>query len=105
MLEPDDGRFTCLAVEGVQRWMYLPSVCRLNLPLLPLQPPQGLNLAIRRVVFTSLRKFDGREERLLTTSEVKQVWCCSGVQRWGDWRGRRHVAQRSARSAHSCVHV
>ncbi|PSC71108.1 ATP-dependent RNA helicase mitochondrial [Micractinium conductrix] len=34
---------------------------------------QGLNLAIRRVVFTSLRKFDGREEWLLTTSEVKQV--------------------------------
>ncbi|KAL4437560.1 hypothetical protein ABPG77_003541 [Micractinium sp. CCAP 211/92] len=33
----------------------------------------GLNLAIRRVVFTSVRKFDGTQERLLTPSEVKQV--------------------------------
>lgn len=33
----------------------------------------GLNLAIRRVVFSGVRKFDGQEERLLTTAEVKQV--------------------------------
>ena len=33
----------------------------------------GLNLAIRRVVFTSLRKFDGAKERLLTAAEIKQV--------------------------------
>lgn len=33
----------------------------------------GLNLAIRRVVFTSLRKFDGTQERQLTTAEIKQV--------------------------------
>jgi ATP-dependent RNA helicase SUPV3L1/SUV3 len=33
----------------------------------------GLNLAIRRVVFTSLSKFDGTQERQLTTAEIKQV--------------------------------
>ncbi|KAL4452034.1 hypothetical protein ABPG75_007696 [Micractinium tetrahymenae] len=33
----------------------------------------GLNLAIRRVVFTAARKFDGTQERLLTPAEVKQV--------------------------------
>ena len=53
----------------------------------------GLNLSIRRIVFTSLRKFDGTQERLLTTAEIKQVgglavpWLCD--QGWlaglGDW--------------------
>lgn len=38
----------------------------------------GLNLAIRRIVFTSLRKFDGTQERPLTTAEIKQV----GVKCW-----------------------
>ncbi|KAI7835705.1 hypothetical protein COHA_010398 [Chlorella ohadii] len=33
----------------------------------------GLNLAIRRVIFTTLRKFDGTQERQLTTAEIKQV--------------------------------
>lgn len=39
----------------------------------------GLNLAIRRVVFTSLRKFDGTQERQLTTAEIKQVQGAEGV--------------------------
>ncbi|WP_408740326.1 helicase-related protein [Acetobacter sp. AN02] len=33
----------------------------------------GLNLSIRRVVFASLRKFDGRETRDLSLQEVKQI--------------------------------
>ena len=33
----------------------------------------GLNLAIRRVVFTSLQKFDGTSQRALTAAEVKQI--------------------------------
>lgn len=33
----------------------------------------GLNLSIRRVVFSSLRKFDGRQTRDLSTQEVKQI--------------------------------
>jgi len=33
----------------------------------------GLNLNINRVIFTSLRKFDGRASRSLTPSEIKQV--------------------------------
>lgn len=33
----------------------------------------GLNLAIRRVVFSSLSKFDGVEQRQLTAAEIKQV--------------------------------
>jgi ATP-dependent RNA helicase SUPV3L1/SUV3 len=33
----------------------------------------GLNLLIRRVVFSSLVKWDGREERLLTPAEVRQI--------------------------------
>jgi len=33
----------------------------------------GLNLPIRRVVFSSLVKWDGKEERLLTPSEVRQI--------------------------------
>ena len=33
----------------------------------------GLNLNIRRVIFTTARKFDGDSERLLTPSEVKQI--------------------------------
>jgi ATP-dependent RNA helicase SUPV3L1/SUV3 len=33
----------------------------------------GLNLSIRRVVFSSLRKFDGVEERALTAAEIRQV--------------------------------
>jgi hypothetical protein len=37
------------------------------------QVGMGLNLAIRRVVFTSLSKFDGISERLLTVSEIKQI--------------------------------
>lgn len=33
----------------------------------------GLNLAIRRVIFTKMTKFDGRKERALTAAEVKQI--------------------------------
>ncbi|WP_175282563.1 helicase-related protein [Gluconobacter morbifer] len=33
----------------------------------------GLNLSIRRIVFSSLRKFDGRQTRDLTSQEVKQI--------------------------------
>jgi ATP-dependent RNA helicase SUPV3L1/SUV3 len=33
----------------------------------------GLNLNIRRIVFTTVRKFDGEAERLLFPSEVKQI--------------------------------
>lgn len=33
----------------------------------------GLNLNIRRVVFSTLRKFDGTQERQLSTSEIKQI--------------------------------
>ena len=33
----------------------------------------GLNLPIRRVVFSALMKWDGREERSLTPSEVRQI--------------------------------
>ncbi|WP_342629039.1 helicase-related protein [Nguyenibacter vanlangensis] len=33
----------------------------------------GLNLTIRRVIFTALRKFDGTQTRDLTSQEVKQI--------------------------------
>lgn len=33
----------------------------------------GLNLAIKRIIFTDLFKFDGRSRRPLTTSEIKQI--------------------------------
>ncbi|KAJ7491016.1 P-loop containing nucleoside triphosphate hydrolase protein [Mycena latifolia] len=33
----------------------------------------GLNLKIRRVVFEAVRKFDGRMERLLSVSQMKQI--------------------------------
>ncbi|XXQ36084.1 RNA helicase [Plasmodiophora brassicae] len=33
----------------------------------------GLNLHIKRIIFTSLRKFDGQETRRLTVSEVLQI--------------------------------
>lgn len=33
----------------------------------------GLNLNIRRVVFSTVRKFDGTEKRQLTDSEIKQI--------------------------------
>lgn len=33
----------------------------------------GLNLSIRRIIFSSIEKFDGRERRLLNSSEVKQI--------------------------------
>lgn len=33
----------------------------------------GVNLPIRRIIFSSLRKFDGDEVRELTTQEVKQI--------------------------------
>lgn len=33
----------------------------------------GLNLSIRRVVFSTLRKYDGRQTRSLTTQEIKQI--------------------------------
>ncbi|GBD56463.1 helicase [Gluconobacter wancherniae NBRC 103581] len=33
----------------------------------------GLNLSIRRVVFSALKKFDGRQTRDLTSQEVKQI--------------------------------
>jgi hypothetical protein len=51
----------------------------------------GLNLSIRRIVFTSLRKFDGTHERLLITAEIKQVgWAVCprpGGQSWRTARG------------------
>eukprot|EP01112_Ceratiomyxa_fruticulosa_P015111 TRINITY_DN4408_c0_g1_i7.p1 TRINITY_DN4408_c0_g1~~TRINITY_DN4408_c0_g1_i7.p1 ORF type:complete len:839 (+),score=183.37 TRINITY_DN4408_c0_g1_i7:2355-4871(+) len=33
----------------------------------------GLNLNIKRIVFSTLRKFDGDRRRLLTSSEIKQI--------------------------------
>ncbi|CAI9120876.1 helicase-related protein [Brytella acorum] len=33
----------------------------------------GLNLSIKRIVFSALRKFDGRQTRDLTTQEIKQI--------------------------------
>ena len=33
----------------------------------------GVNLPIRRIIFMSIRKFDGEEVRELTSQEVKQV--------------------------------
>lgn len=33
----------------------------------------GLNLSIRRVIFSTLRKYDGRQTRSLTAQEVKQI--------------------------------
>lgn len=33
----------------------------------------GVNLPIRRIIFMSLQKFDGEEERWLTSQEVKQI--------------------------------
>lgn len=33
----------------------------------------GLNLSIKRVVFSALQKYDGRETRNLTTQEIKQI--------------------------------
>ena len=33
----------------------------------------GLNLPVRRIVFMQVNKYDGREQRLLTTSEVRQI--------------------------------
>lgn len=55
----------------------------------------GLNLAIRRVVFTSLRKFDGTQERQLTTAEIKQVGLV-GV-------GPPHGGCASAAAAPTCL--
>ena len=46
----------------------------------------GLNLSIRRVVFSALSKFDGREHRALTTSEVKQIGGRAGRFVLGRWR-------------------
>lgn len=41
----------------------------------------GLNLNISRIIFSTLKKFDGFETRDLTVSEIKQiagkVFCCS----------------------------
>lgn len=33
----------------------------------------GLNLNIRRIIFSSIYKFDGFERRMLTSSEAKQI--------------------------------
>jgi hypothetical protein len=33
----------------------------------------GLNLSIRRIIFSAIEKYDGRERRLLGSSEVKQI--------------------------------
>lgn len=33
----------------------------------------GLNLGIKRVIFTALKKFDGHSKRMLTISEIKQI--------------------------------
>lgn len=33
----------------------------------------GLNLPVRRIIFTSIRKYDGREVRTLTKEEVRQI--------------------------------
>ncbi|KAJ7084860.1 P-loop containing nucleoside triphosphate hydrolase protein [Mycena belliarum] len=45
----------------------------------------GLNLKIRRVIFESVRKFDGRAEKLLSTSSMKQIAGRAG--RFGLHRG------------------
>ncbi|MCQ4162032.1 RNA helicase [Roseomonas sp. GC11] len=45
----------------------------------------GLNLPIRRVVFSTLRKFDGEERRELTSQEVKQIGGRAG--RYGHHEG------------------
>jgi hypothetical protein len=53
----------------------VPQLCTFHLPISLSADAvgMGLNLSIRRIVFTSLRKFDGTQERLLTTAEIKQV--------------------------------
>lgn len=33
----------------------------------------GLNLSIKRIIFSAIEKFDGKEIRYLTSSEVKQI--------------------------------
>ena len=33
----------------------------------------GLNLSIKRIIFSSLQKYDGRKDRYLTSHEVKQI--------------------------------
>jgi ATP-dependent RNA helicase SUPV3L1/SUV3 len=33
----------------------------------------GLNLSIRRIIFTSIRKWDGTADRQLTAAEIKQI--------------------------------
>jgi ATP-dependent RNA helicase SUPV3L1/SUV3 len=40
----------------------------------------GVNLPIRRIIFTDLVKFDGNERRLLTSQEVKQIAGRAGRQ-------------------------
>lgn len=44
----------------------------------------GLNLGIRRIIFTSLRKFDGRSLRDLEVSEIKQIAGRAGRFRTAD---------------------
>ncbi|MFM2041722.1 MAG: helicase RhrA [Pseudomonadota bacterium] len=48
----------------------------------------GLNLPVRRVLFTSLEKFDGVEQRPLTSTEVKQIAGRAGRfghHEWGEY--------------------
>ena len=33
----------------------------------------GLNLSIKRIIFSSMQKYDGRKDRYLTSHEVKQI--------------------------------
>ena len=53
----------------------------------------GLNLSINRVIFSSLRKFDGVEERELTAAEIKQIGGRAG--RFGVVKGAGEVVGRS----------
>ena len=61
----------------------------------------GLNLAIRRVVFTSLSKFDGIQERPLTIGEIKQIAGRAG--RWvlleGEYCGGEMAALHASMTA------
>lgn len=60
----------------------------------------GLNLNIKRVVFSSVVKFDGLEERMLSVSEVKQI-----AGRAGRFKSRFPVGEVSAFSRADLRHV
>eukprot|EP00927_Polykrikos_kofoidii_P040419 TRINITY_DN34558_c0_g1_i1.p1 TRINITY_DN34558_c0_g1~~TRINITY_DN34558_c0_g1_i1.p1 ORF type:complete len:773 (+),score=112.10 TRINITY_DN34558_c0_g1_i1:110-2428(+) len=61
----------------------------------------GLNLQIRRVVFQTLRKFDGESVRLLTASEIRQIAGRAG--RFGGRYGTRGLVTCLAERDHAIV--